>query len=273
MNAMLCALGLVSLVTQPAAVPSVNVEKLTDNVYLFTFNVHRSLFVVTSDGVIATDPVAYGRPQGGAQYLAEIRKITNQPVRYLVYSHHHDDHASGGKAFGRAVVVAHRAVEGHIQGDIVPPVLTFTDQASIHLGDLEVRLIYPGPSETESNLIVYVPARKVAFMVDSVFVRAVPWRNMQGADPRKWISALEKLDSLDFEILAPGHGPTGRKEHVREFINYLKDLLAAVGERMKRGESLEDIQRTIELPQYRDWTRYAEHFDLNVEGAYRELSK
>jgi glyoxylase-like metal-dependent hydrolase (beta-lactamase superfamily II) len=267
MVAMLWALGLLSSSPQP---PLVNVEKLADNVYLFTCNVHRSLFVVTEEAVLVTDPQS---AEAAQRFLEEIRKVSTAPIRYLVYSHHHDDHASGGKVFGDAAIVAHSKVLGHIQADIVAPDLTFDDRASIYLGDLEVRLVYPGPSETESNLIVHIPARKVAFMVDSVFVRALPWRNMAGADPRAWIAALEKLDALDFDILAPGHGPTGKKEDVRVFIGYLKDLMAAVEARMKAGESLQKIQETLELPKYRDWARYGEHFDLNIEGVYRELGK
>lgn len=267
MVAMLWAFWFLSSAAQP---PAMSVEKVAENVYLFTYNVHRSLFVVTDEAVLATDPQS---AEAASRFVEEIRKVTAAPIRYLVYSHHHNDHASGGRAFGDAAIVAHSKVLGHIQGDIAPPDLTFDDEASIYLGDLEVRLIYPGPSETESNLIVHVPARKVAFMVDSVFVRALPWRNMAGADPREWIAALERLDALDFEILAPGHGPTGKKEDVRVFIGYLKDLLAAVEARMKAGESLEKIQATLELPKYRDWARYQEHFDLNIEGAYRELGK
>ena len=61
----------------------------TDNVYIFRNGGHQSMFVVTKDGVIATDPVAYGRPQGGAAYVDEIKKVTDKPIKYLVYSHHH----------------------------------------------------------------------------------------------------------------------------------------------------------------------------------------
>ena len=50
-------------------------------------------------GVIATDPVAYGRPHGGQHYVDEIRKVTDKPIKYLIYSHHHYDHIAGGKAF------------------------------------------------------------------------------------------------------------------------------------------------------------------------------
>lgn len=85
----------------------------TDNVYIFRNGGHQSMFVVTADGVIATDPVAYGRPTGGQDYLNEIRKVTSKPVKYLIYSHHHFDHIAGGKAFkdAGATVVAHHVTK------------------------------------------------------------------------------------------------------------------------------------------------------------------
>ena len=62
-------------------------------------------------GVIATDPISYGRPQAAKAYLEEIRKITKAPIKYLIYSHHHYDHIAGGKPFkdAGATVIAHRA--------------------------------------------------------------------------------------------------------------------------------------------------------------------
>src|SRR6266850_1782639 len=91
--------------------PQIETRKVegTDNVYIFRNGNHQSIFVVTKEGVIATDPVAYGRPQGGAQYVAEIRKVTDKPIKYLVYSHHHYDHIAGGQAFkdSGAKIVAH----------------------------------------------------------------------------------------------------------------------------------------------------------------------
>src|SRR5688500_9365509 len=87
---------------QPApAAPPFATTKVdgTDNVYIFRNGNHQAMFVVTSAGVIATDPVGYGRPQGGATYVAEIQKVTSQPIKYVIYSHHHFDHIAGGKAF------------------------------------------------------------------------------------------------------------------------------------------------------------------------------
>ena len=122
MTSLACALLTAQLLSQgqpaaPAAqAPQIETKKVegTDNVYTFRNQNSQAMFIVTSEGVIATDPVGYGRPQGGAQYLAEIRKVTNQPVRYVVYSHHHFDHIAGGRAFketGARFVALRRAKE------------------------------------------------------------------------------------------------------------------------------------------------------------------
>ena len=67
------------------------------------------MFVVTPDGVIATDPIAQRRPEAATTYIAEIRKITQAPIKYVVYSHHHYDHIEGGKPFkdAGATFIAH----------------------------------------------------------------------------------------------------------------------------------------------------------------------
>ncbi len=82
----------------------------TENVYVFRYQNHQAMFIVTKAGVIATDPISYGRPQAAKTYLEEIRKITKAPIKYLIYSHHHYDHIAGGKVFkdAGAKVVAHR---------------------------------------------------------------------------------------------------------------------------------------------------------------------
>src|SRR2546421_12167923 len=77
--------------SQARARPQIATTKVdgTEGVYIFRNGNHQPMFVVTRDGVIATDPVAYGRPTGGAPYVAEIKKVTDKPIKYLVYSHHH----------------------------------------------------------------------------------------------------------------------------------------------------------------------------------------
>src|SRR5262244_3894589 len=98
--------------------PQIETKKVdgTDNVYIFRNGNHQAMFIVTKDGVIATDPVAYGRPTGGQDYVNEIKKVTDKPIKYLVYSHHHFDHIGGDDAFkdAGARVVAHKNVKTHL---------------------------------------------------------------------------------------------------------------------------------------------------------------
>lgn len=94
---------------QPPMFATTKVEG-TDNVYVFRYQGHQSMFVVTPAGVIVTDPISYGRPQAAKTYLEEIRKFAKAPIKYLIYSHHHYDHIAGGKVFkdAGATVIAHR---------------------------------------------------------------------------------------------------------------------------------------------------------------------
>ena len=116
------AAALITVLTIPAAQaqqptppaqpqrPQIETTKVdgTDNVYIFRNGNHQSMFIVTKDGVIATDPVAYGRPTGGQHYVDEIKKVTDKPIKYLIYSHHHFDHIAGGKAFKDAGATSSR---------------------------------------------------------------------------------------------------------------------------------------------------------------------
>jgi len=154
----------------------VSVEKVAENVYLYTYEIHRSLFVVTDDGILVTDPQSTERAR---PYLREIRKISQAPIRYVVYSHHHGDHVSGGAVFGSdPIIIAQSNITRHLGSDrmkdVASPHVTFSDKLSVFLGDLEIQLIFPGLNEADDNIIVFVPDRKVAFMSDTVGVRRLP---------------------------------------------------------------------------------------------------
>ena len=273
-HALAACLGAIML-TGCAQTPAASVDELADNVYLFTHNIHRSLFIVTDDGILVTDPQT---AEAAPRYLEEVRKISDAPIRYLVYSHHHNDHASGGAVFGDEVTtVGHENVRNHLgdegMQDVQPPDMTFTDEMALFLGDLEVRLLYPGHSETDSNIILYLPARNMAFMVDTMLVRAVPWQNMASGDLNGWIAALETLHGMDFDTFVPGHGPLGTKDDIQALIDYMTTLKDEVARRIDEGQALEEIQNSLELPQYAEWDRYDEHFALNIEGVHRELTE
>jgi hypothetical protein len=94
----------------PAASPY-STTKVADNVYVFRAGFYQSMFVVTPEGVIATDPIGYADPRAPAAYLAEIRKITQAPVKYVIYSHGRG--AVDGSGLSERKRPHHRRLCGH----------------------------------------------------------------------------------------------------------------------------------------------------------------
>ncbi|HVJ09963.1 MAG TPA: MBL fold metallo-hydrolase, partial [Burkholderiales bacterium] len=132
--ATLAVVALPALAQAPRAPYQTTKVEGTDNVYIFRAGGHQSMFVVTRDGVIATDPIGYGRPQMVKTYIEEIKKVTDKPIKYLVYSHHHNDHISGGQAFkdAGAKIIAHKRAKERIEAqkdpEMVPPDEVFSKQ-------------------------------------------------------------------------------------------------------------------------------------------------
>src|ERR1700704_5920571 len=96
----------------------------TDGVYIFRYQGHQAMFIVTPDGVIATDPIGERRPAAAA-YISEIRKITQAPIKYVVYSHSPYDHVGGGKPFKDvgAVFVAHKNTKSLLEKRSAPDIV------------------------------------------------------------------------------------------------------------------------------------------------------
>ncbi|MFQ6004212.1 MAG: MBL fold metallo-hydrolase [Woeseia sp.] len=218
----------------PALAQDISVTRLTDDVYHFRYGFHSNIFIVTDDGVIATDPL---NPAAAEACLTEIRKVTDKPVRYVIYSHDHTDHIAGGGVYeGQARFVAHRkALERiHARGvdEIVIPDLLVGDRHTIEFGGKEVRLTHLGRIESASGLAIYLPDDKVLMWVDAVRSFGVPYRYFEGYDLLEFRNALTELASWDFETLVPGHGPPTDKSRLALFANYLDDLQAIAEEEM-----------------------------------------
>ena len=255
--------------------PDNEITKLGEGLYLLRHQFHQSIFIVTPQGVIVTDPIA---PEAAAWLKAEIKRLTDQPVRYVIYSHHHNDHISGGDVFAdTALFVSHWAARRELLKEPDPhipvPDLTFTDRLFIELGGKRVELIYTGRNHSDNSIVLLLPQDKLLFAVDFIPVETVAYRTMRSDYPDDWIESLKQVEQLDFETLVPGHGNIGKKEHVRLFRGYLEDLTTAVRESIQKGQSLEDAKKTVRLPKYEQWQRYKEWFPENVEGVYRYFSQ
>ena len=253
--------------------PTDEIIKLAEDVYLFRHQAHQAIFVVTPDGVVVTDPISL---EAATWLKSEIARMTDQPVRYVIYSHHHNDHITGGRVFAdHAIFVSHQAAQPKIFAAADPatpvPQITFTDRMTIRLGGKSIELIYTGRNHSDNSLVVLLPQSKLLFAVDFIPVESVAYRALPDGYPDEWVESLKQIERLDFDTLVPGHGKVGRNAHARLFREYLEALRAAVGEQIRAGASLEEAKQRVRLPAYERWSGYADWFTENVEGMYRHL--
>jgi glyoxylase-like metal-dependent hydrolase (beta-lactamase superfamily II) len=220
--------------TLPVMAQETSVMQLAPDVYHFRYGFHSNIFVVTDEGVIATDPLS---PDAARACLAEIRKITDQPVRYVIYSHDHTDHIAGGGVYvGDAQFVAHRNALKPIKvrsiDEIVTPDLLVDDSYTIELGGKTIQLTHFGRVESASGLAIYIPDDKILMWVDAVRSFGAPYRYLEGYDWLDFRNALKELETWDINILVPGHGPPTDKSRLVLFADYLRDMQRIAEEEM-----------------------------------------
>ncbi|TFY98420.1 MBL fold metallo-hydrolase [Ramlibacter humi] len=229
-------------------------------------------FVVTPAGVVVID--ALGSPSLAQQLLQRIRRVTPQPVKYVVLTHYHADHVYGLQAFraAGAKIVAHRAAREYLNSDtarlrleasrqdlapwidanthLVEPDEWLDGPRDLQLGGTTLKLLPVGPSHTPEDLVVYLPSEKVLFAGDIVFRNRIPFVGQ--ADSRRWIRALDQVLALDADVIVPGHGPASHEAKAdaaltRDYLLYLRQVM---GTAAKNLEPWEDAYKAA------DWSRF-----------------
>ena len=173
-----------------------------------------------------------------------------------------------------ATVVAHENAKTAIIGERRPtavPQITFSDRLTIELGGTALELSYVGRNHSDNSIVMHFPRERVLFAVDFIPVESVVFRDFPDAYVEDWIESLRLVELMDFESPAPGHGPLGRREHVRMFREYMEELRAKVLKYAREGKSLEDMKTLIRLPKYETWAGYQQMFPLNIEGMYQHI--
>ena len=238
----------------------------TDNVYIFRNRNHQAMFIVTPDGVIATDPVGYGRPTGGQDYINEIRKITQAPIRYLIYSHHHFDHIAGGKAFkdAGATIIAHKRAKERLEALKDPhtpvPDETVDMSRTITLGGATLELNYVGLNHSDSTLVMRLPRERIVFIVDLLPVARMPGRGMIDFYPMEAESSIEKILAMDWDRVIPGHpdagGRLGTRKDVQDQLTLLRTASAEMQKLAREGKCWDTAEKEFKLPDYASWPGY-----------------
>jgi glyoxylase-like metal-dependent hydrolase (beta-lactamase superfamily II) len=249
----------------------------TDNVYIFRYGGHQSMFIVTPEGVIATDPISERRP--AKPYIDAIQAVTKAPIKYVIYSHSHFDHIAGGKPFKAlgATFVAHKNAKARIAAlkpdDVVLPDQVVDNQKTIKLGGTTLELNYVGKNHSDSTLIMRLPKEKIIFTVDWIPIQGVQFREMADTYIPDIEDGLKKVIAMDWETLIPGHpGPGGKqvgsKEDATNQLAYLQDLSAAVKKAVADGKNYADAEKDTKLPKYESWNGYGPFLPMNIERYY-----
>ena len=256
---------------QAPARPPLQTTKVdgADGVYIFRNVNHQSMFIVTPEGVIATDPIAYGKPNGGADYVAAIRQVTDKPIRYLIYSHHHYDHIAGGKAFkdAGATIVAHKRAAERL-AVLKDPVTPLPDEVVddggrvIRLGGKIVELSYVGLNHSDSTLVMRLPQDRLIFLVDLVPVGTFQGLGMIDFHPLEAMESLKRIAAMDWDRMIPGHpgqpgDRLGTKKDVEEQIALQQHASDVVKEQARAGKCWNPAEAETQFDRYKDMPNYA----------------
>jgi len=230
-------------------------------------------FIVTDDGVVVVD--ALGSPPLAEELLAEIRRVTSQPVRYLIVTHYHADHVYGLQAFkaAGATILAQAAGRDYLvsdtaqkrleasRADLAPwiddrtrlvPADRWLDQEQtvLRVGSYDILIRHVGPAHTPEDLVVFVPKLGVLFSGDLFFRGRIPFVGQ--ADSRLWIASLERLIDYRPRVVVPGHGPLSTDPMAdlamtRDYLLYLRQVM---GDAARQLEPFDDAYARA------DWSHY-----------------
>lgn len=263
---------------------------------------HNTVFLVTSDGIILGDPV---RVEFAEWLKTEFSERFGQTVKYVIYSHHHPDHASGGTVYAdTATFVGHEQtvvdldaplpsnaadldVNGNgrlerveatglaypqnfdrydlnaddmltgaeINAETPRPAIVYSSEMTITLGGSSVELMHPGPAHSDDMSVLYFPEERAVFAVDFLHVKRFPV-TLGGYPVAQYVDAVARVETLDFDILIPGHGDVGEKADLALFLDFLRALEAAVAAGIDEGKTVEELSETVSIPGYEDWLLY-----------------
>jgi glyoxylase-like metal-dependent hydrolase (beta-lactamase superfamily II) len=247
----------------------------TDNVYIFRYQNHQAMFIVTPAGVIATDPISYGRPQAAKTYIEEIQKITKAPIKYLIYSHHHYDHIAGGKPFkdAGARIIAHKRAKERLEAlkglDIALPDEAVDKKRTLKLGGTTLELHYTGRNHSDSSLVMFLPKEKLIFVVDFNALGAVPSRlAVNDSYPVEWEASLKRTLALKWERMIPGHpGPGGRlgtRADMEQQLAFMTELSNEVKKASDAGKCFSPADTEVKLPSFATLSNYEQNLAWNV---------
>jgi glyoxylase-like metal-dependent hydrolase (beta-lactamase superfamily II) len=237
--------------------------------------VHSGFVLVTPDGALLIDPAMTCT----ATWLRdEIKKRFNVPVRYVIYTHAHADHISGGQIFqkdGATIVANQRAIEP-IVGEKIPTALpdrVFDIDMTITLGGETVLLHRVAPSHSDSMIMVLFPKYKALQCTDICESKTMPYNDFLDFYYDGWIESLEWVAQQDVDVIDVGHYWTATKADEAALRVYMIDLHQQVLDLVRAGQSWDELYRNVRFSdEVKHWTAFETMHTLNILGMYRWVS-
>ncbi len=215
-----------------AAAPALTVQKVAEGVWMAEAEQGANVgWFLVSDEVVVVDS---GNDAATARaVLAKIAETAGKPVKFVIVTHAHGDHAGGVPVFAAAgaQVLCHEnsaaalsyVLSGGRSG-ATAGVLGISDRLVFFGGSRRAAVYYLGAGHTNADLIVLLPEEKVLFSGDLVVNGRLPYLQAADADPRGWEQILVRLASLDVEKVVPGHGKVGTRQSVGDSLAYLRKI-------------------------------------------------
>jgi cyclase len=241
--------GFVAYTQNPAPRP-LHAQKVKDNLYVVSGDGGNVAVLVTDEGVVLVDDM-YERNY--PDIMAQVKSITEQPVRYVFNTHQHDDHAgSNAKMMTSAEVISHRNVRANMMKLNQPgaPRVVFSTEMSVFLGGQEIRAQYFGRGHTNGDAVIYFPALKIVHTGDLFLTNSttpLPFMDFaQGGSAVEWTGTLDRMmTTLDFDTVIPGHGPVSNRDGVVKWRADLASMRGRVQEMVRQGKSKDEISEVL----------------------------
>ena len=241
--------------------------------------VSNSTVLVTDEGVLVVDSRMH--PKDGRGLIAEIRKLTDQPIKWVINGQYHGDHYLGNAAFKTegATIVAQRHTArvmrekfqhelkrrtpawekyGYNPAEVtfVGPDAIFDDRMTIQLGDQTIDLIYIGDGQNQGDTVVVFRDKRATYSSGALTRQS--WSNTSYTlSVNGWIDTLGKIRELDVDTYLPGHGSviTDRAD-IDEEITFLKRLQVDVRAAIAAGKSADEIAQTLTYEEFSHYRNY-----------------
>ena len=230
-----------------------NTTTVAEGVYLFApGDGYTSMFVVTSDGVVAIEPV---NSQHAKDLLDAIGQTTDQPVRYLLHSHNQWDHAGGGQIFrdAGATILAHREAYDWMQANphrdmVLPDEGWNAKRKDITLGGTTIEMHYVGMSHGLGMTVFRVAEQKVVYVADLVTPNRVLFATVPDFNIKEWMRALYEIEALDFDKAVFSHSNATPPTAVRTMSRQPKNLSRICRARLLPSSRRALISRRFQTP-------------------------